>query len=55
MARLPRFTIPGVPQHIIQRGNNRQPCFYAKEDYRRYHNDLTEPIKTRRLFMPMCS
>lgn len=24
MARLPRFVIPGQPQHIIQRGNNRQ-------------------------------
>jgi putative transposase len=24
MARLPRYVIPGQPQHIIQRGNNRQ-------------------------------
>lgn len=22
MARLPRFTIPGQPQHVIVRGNN---------------------------------
>ena len=42
MARLPRFTLPGVPQQIIQRGNNRQACFYEKEDFRRYYNDLTE-------------
>jgi len=28
MARQPRFTIPGIPQHVIQRGNNREPCFY---------------------------
>ena len=24
MARLPRYVLPGQPQHIIQRGNNRQ-------------------------------
>jgi hypothetical protein len=27
MARLPRFDLVGIPQHIIQRGNDRQPCF----------------------------
>ncbi len=30
------------PQHVIQRGNNREPCFYAEGDYRRYLNDLLE-------------
>ena len=45
MARQPRFTIPGIPQHIIQRGNNREPCFYAEEDYLRYRHDLTEAAK----------
>ena len=24
MARLPRYFVPGQPQHVIQRGNNRQ-------------------------------
>lgn len=33
MARKPRFNLVGVPQHVIQRGNNREPCFYGKEDY----------------------
>ena len=42
MSRLPRFTLPDVPQHIIQRGNNREPCFYAEEDYGRYRQVLTE-------------
>jgi len=28
--------MPGIPWHIVQRGNNRSPCFYADEDYRRY-------------------
>jgi len=45
MARQSRFTLPGIPQHVIQRGNNREPCFYAKEDYWRYHNDLAEAAK----------
>jgi hypothetical protein len=27
MARLPRFFIPNQPQHIIQRGNNRELIF----------------------------
>lgn len=40
MARKPRFALPGVPQHIIQRGNNREPCFFAEADYRRYLDDL---------------
>jgi len=26
----------GVPQHVIQRGNNREPCFYSEEDYSAY-------------------
>jgi len=33
MPRRSRLIIPGVPLHLIQRGNNRQPCFYADEDY----------------------
>lgn len=33
MARLARFVIPDQPQHVIVRGNNREPIFYAGEDY----------------------
>lgn len=36
MARLPRYFVPGQPQHIIQRGNNRSVIFAAEEDYRFY-------------------
>lgn len=39
-----RFTLPGVPQYIIQRGNNHDPCFYATEDYTRYLHDLNEAL-----------
>jgi len=40
MPRKPRFNLIGIPQHVIQRGNNREPCFYSEEDYRRYLDDL---------------
>ncbi|MDP5206101.1 transposase, partial [Alishewanella sp. SMS9] len=36
MPRQPRFTLPGFAQHIIQRGNNRQVCFFTKQDYSVY-------------------
>jgi putative transposase len=45
MPRKPRFNLVGIPQHVIQRGNNREPCFYAEQDYRRYLDDLTEAAK----------
>ena len=41
-SRKPRFNLPGLPQHVIQRGNNREPCFYAEADYCRYLHDLKE-------------
>lgn len=40
MARLPRFVMPGQPQHVIQRGNNRQATFRAEGDYRFYLEKL---------------
>ena len=42
MARNPRFAVPGVPQHVIQRGNNREPCFFGEMDYRCYIGVLHE-------------
>jgi len=42
MARKPRFVLPGVPQHIIQRGNNREPCFFGVSDYEQYLHNLLE-------------
>ena len=40
MARLPRFNVPGQPQHVIVRGNNRSEIFCADEDYRFYLEKL---------------
>jgi putative transposase len=36
MPRRPRLNLASVPLHVIQRGNNRQACFFAEEDYRFY-------------------
>jgi len=36
MSRRPRVVLPNVPLHLIQRGNNRQACFYGDDDYRFY-------------------
>ena len=42
MARKPRFSLIGVPQHVIQRGNNRQACFFSNNDYLVYLDSLTD-------------
>ena len=42
MARLVRVSPVGVPQHIVQRGNNRQVCFAGEEDMKAYLNWLKE-------------
>ncbi len=42
MARLPRLNLPGIPQHITQRGNNRQDCFFTEQDYPVYLDQLKE-------------
>ena len=36
MPRKPRMYLPGVPCHIVQRGNNREPTFFLEQDYRFY-------------------
>jgi len=45
MARLPRFVLVGHPQHIIIRGNNREPVFTSDEDYRFFLDKLTDAAK----------
>ncbi len=42
MPRRPRVIVPNMPMHIIQRGNNKQLCFAAEEDYRFYLDWLKE-------------
>lgn len=45
MARQPRFVLPGQPQHVIQRGNNRDVIFAAEEDYCFYLEKLGQACK----------
>ena len=42
MARLPRLNLPNIPQHVVQRGNNRQVCFFNETDYAVYLDKLKE-------------
>ena len=49
MACLPRITLPGIPQHIIQRGNNRQACFGSEEDFAAYAHWLHEQAHKNRV------
>lgn len=42
MARLARFTPTGIPQHVIQRGNNRQVIFFCDEGFAFYIYCLKE-------------
>ncbi|WP_330469547.1 transposase [Xanthomonas campestris] len=44
VARLPRIDLPGIPQHIVQRGNNRLPCFLDDGDRLRYLHLLHEAL-----------
>ena len=36
MPRRARMYIPGLPYHIVQRGNNREACFVEAENYQYY-------------------
>jgi putative transposase len=46
MARLHLYVIPGQPQHIIQRGNNRQIIFAVEADYQ-FFRDGQQSCLTR--------
>jgi putative transposase len=36
MPRRKRVYLPGFPYHLVQRGNNRQPCFSERTDFENY-------------------
>ncbi|HZS65472.1 MAG TPA: transposase, partial [Burkholderiales bacterium] len=48
MARRPRLELAGVPLHVIQRGNNRAPCFLADGDRQMYLKFLGEAAARHR-------
>ena len=45
MPRKTRMYLPGIPAHIVQRGNNRDACFFSDEDYGYYLDRLTEGLR----------
>jgi putative transposase len=45
MPRRPRILLAGHPLHIVQRGINREPCFFAEEDYLFYLHWLEETAR----------
>ena len=36
MARIARVVVPGLPHHVTQRSNRREPVFFGAEDYQLY-------------------
>jgi REP-associated tyrosine transposase len=45
MPRKTRVCLPGVPVHIVQRGNNREACFFSDDNYLFYKKLLAEGLK----------
>ena len=44
MPRRPRVLLADYPLHIVQRGINREPCFFTDEDYHCYLHWLEEKM-----------
>lgn len=44
MPRRSRIHLDNVPLHIVQRGHNREPCFFAEDDYHSYLHWLGEAL-----------
>lgn len=45
MPRRPRIYLPGVPVHLVQRGHNREACFFAEDDFIAYRDWLAEGLQ----------
>ncbi len=45
MPRRPRLQFAEIPLHIVQRGINREPCFFAEEDYHCYFHWLEDAAR----------
>ncbi len=45
MARIARVVAAGMPHHITQRGNRRQPTFFSDEDYSAYLDFMAESCR----------
>lgn len=45
MPRKPRMYMAGMPCHVIQRGNNREACFFSEQDYHFYLDCLEDACR----------
>ena len=45
MPRQPRLDLAHVPQHVVQRGNDRQPCFFGDNDRACYLSELRDIVR----------
>jgi putative transposase len=45
MPRRPRIHLADVPLHSVQRGHNRDACFFSEDDYLAYRHWLGEALK----------
>ena len=54
MSRKHRFVLPGVPQHVVQRGPNRNPRFFPQADYQRCLHDFHEAAVKSRVQIHAC-
>lgn len=45
MARLARVVVPGLPHHVTQRGNRRQPIFFEPGDHIVYRKLLADQLR----------
>ena len=51
MPRKPRFYLPDIPAHIVQRGNSRQAVFFGEADYLAYLGWLREGAERHGCFV----
>ena len=56
MYRWPRMAVPDVAVHVIQRGNHRQPIFFATGDSDKFprSRSLGRPLVFPALFSGIC-
>lgn len=45
MSRLPRLYVPGMPQLLLQRGNNRSTIFFDESDCQQYRQHLRDAVR----------
>jgi putative transposase len=46
MPRRTRVHLSGLPLHIVQRGHNRDACFFGEDDYLAYRHWLGEALRS---------